>query len=191
MSNAMLNYSGKNRFYHNYRHIGSMISTLHGLFADGLEYDEIEALLIAIQYHDVIYIPGSANNEANSAMVMAEEMAKNMLSQTLIEVTRLILLTKYHVTSPADKLGSIMIDLDLHELGTSMYAANSEAVKKEFMSESRYGVGFDQEAFRLGRIKFLEGFLARPTIFYTEIGKSLWEEEARSNMQHELDSLTS
>ena len=188
MSSVMLNYADANRFYHNYRHIGSMISTLHGLFAGELDVFEIELLTIAIQYHDAIYIPGSKNNEADSALAMAEELSESILARDLMEIGRLILLTKYHVTSPADKLGSIMIDLDLHELGTSMYAANSEAVKKEFLEGPYPNVRPEQ--FFQGRINFLQGFLARPTIFYTEIGKSLWEEEARSNMQHELDSLT-
>lgn len=179
-------YSSNARHYHGFAHVGGMLRTCDDVFADlmkQLNPFQIKALRSAIVYHDCIYLPGDIQNETKSAMAAYVELAREGYDEReLNEVVRLIHLTVNHITTSSDVAGAIIIDLDLAELASDRYKRNSELLRKEFKK-------LNDEEWRSGRIKWLQSFLSRPQIYYTEYGLTNWEIPARSNMTSELDYL--
>lgn len=179
---VLLNYSNPDRHYHNFQHIHDMLSSLDVLFSHRLNDSELRVLEKAIAYHDTIYVAGSAANEHLSAQKAHEELKGTMSDYNLMEVVRLILLTKHHVTVPEDIRGSIMIDLDLKGLAGDQYNANKLNVRKEYSA-------FSESSWKEGRLKFIESFLNRPWIYYTDWGRDNWEKPARENLVRERNEL--
>lgn len=174
-------YSQPNRHYHNFAHIGHMLKGLGKYFP---EHAADVALRLAITYHDCIYHPGAKDNEFQSASAMLEELWGHYSAGTLLEATRLILVTERHTPREGDTLGAVIADLDLMGLGAwyGTYVENGRKVRAE------YGEVPDDQ-WVAGRRAFLEGMLSRETIFHTELGRELWEATARENMTFELENL--
>ncbi len=177
----LTHYTDTDRHYHNFTHISHMLEGLRKYFP---KYDGV-LLRHAILYHDVIYIPGSPDNEKASAEVAISELKDKLTDFALNEIYRLIMLTKNHVTyMEVDGPGRVMIDLDLAGLAGSNYQQNSIDIRKEFWQAT-------DGQWRAGRVSWLESFLSRDQIYFTNYGKNNWEEPARFNMQAELDYLRS
>jgi predicted metal-dependent HD superfamily phosphohydrolase len=115
-----------------------------------------------------------------------EESAKlaeeNLTLDLRHEVGRLISLTKAHDVQPSDRLGAIMISIDLGILGAdaSTYASYAAAIEYSHVPD---------EAYRAGRAAVLEAFSARPAIYPDATFSARLEEQARTNIARELKSL--
>ena len=181
MFKALANYADIDRHYHNFTHIGKMLDGLNNYFPN---YAFNRTLRQAILFHDVYYRPGDWNNELISANLFYDTFKSNSYQINVEEGQRLILLTKDHQTTISDTVGSIIIDLDLMGLGGSQqeYKNNSLLIRKEFKD-------FSNLEWQTGRIQWLEKFLARDNIYFTDYGKQNWEEPARANMRAELEYL--
>lgn len=175
----LLGYIDKGRTYHSIVHIGKMMEDLVEVFPG--EADNFD-LKMAILYHDAVYEPGASDNEFRSAVAFETDMRArfvNLKEDPIREVQRLIMLTKNHITTPDDRVGSVLIDLDLAGLGKSRerYIKNSKLVKAEFP--------ITDEMWKIGRIKFIDTFLSRETIYQTPEGRLYWEVTARDNLAAE------
>ena len=171
-------YAAPNRHYHNLAHIKDCLDKLARV--DGLSAAEREILTEAIWWHDVVYDAARSDNEELSAQLAEHHVAAGIRQ----EVGRLIRLTKTHQVEPADKLGAILISIDLSILAAepSRYDAYAAAIRKEFAH-----VGDD--AYRAGRADVLRRFAARPVIFPDAAFAPTWEQKARENLARELASL--
>ena len=101
------------------------------------------------------------------------------------EVGRLIRLTKTHQVEPEDRLGAILISIDLSTLGAepARYDAYAAAIRKEYahVPESDY---------RAGRARVLKQFAARPFIFPDAGFAEAYDRQARENLARELAALS-
>jgi predicted metal-dependent HD superfamily phosphohydrolase len=147
-------YTAPGRHYHDRKHIEDCLGALAGV--DNLSVTEREILTAAIWLHDVVYDVTKLDNEEQSAR-LAEAHVRPDLRR---EVGRLIRLTKTHQVEPQDRLGAILISIDLSILGAepARYDAYAAAIRKEFAH-----VG-DRD-YRAGRAKVLSQFAVRPVIF--------------------------
>lgn len=161
-------YAEPHRHYHNLRHISDMLSK-------GLSLSDEQ--VIAIWFHDAIYVPGSPTNEADSARLAIEQISGWDADRVHI-VERIILDTRNHV--PSTEESKRVIDLDLSILGESpeRYQSYVESIRKEFGHVS-------EEDWIAGRGAWIEGMIGRDRIFWTPWGESL-EETARANLMQEL-----
>lgn len=174
-------YSAPERSYHTLSHIQSLISHLITVKQHILDWN---ALLFAAFYHDIIYSATSKNNEEESAILASDRMSAIMVPADLIaHCTRLILATKSHAIHPDNDI-NIFLDADLAILGSDedTYVTYSDAIRTE------YNVFGDPE-YKAGRKKVLEHFLARPHIFITGYFNTNFEEQARLNLQQEIQRL--
>jgi predicted metal-dependent HD superfamily phosphohydrolase len=173
-------YTAPCRHYHNLRHIEDCLSALAGV--DGLSATAREILTEAIWWHDVVYDPTRPDNEELSAG-LAEQHVRPDISP---EVGRLIRLTKTHQVERDDRLGAILISIDLSILGAepARYDAYALAIRQEFthVPDSDY---------RAGRAKVLSQFAARPFIFPDAAFAEAYDRQARENLARELASLSS
>jgi predicted metal-dependent HD superfamily phosphohydrolase len=100
------------------------------------------------------------------------------------EAARLILLTRTHRCAPDDRAGRVLLDADLAVLGGSRedYDRYARAIRREY-------AWVEEAAYRAGRRRVLEGFLARPRLFLTDKFFRAREAAARENLRRETASL--
>jgi predicted metal-dependent HD superfamily phosphohydrolase len=171
-------YAAPNRHYHNLAHIQDCLDKLSRV--DALSAIERKTLEAAIWWHDVVYDPTRSDNEELSAR-LAEQHVDPELRQ---EVGRLIRLTRTHRVEAGDKLGAILISIDLSILAAepSRYDAYAAAIRKEFAH-------VPDAAYRAGRSDVLRRFAARPVIFPDAAFAKACDQKARDNLAREIATL--
>ena len=172
-------YAAPNRHYHNLAHVEDCLDKLARV--DDLSAAEHEILTEAIWWHDVVYDPTRPDNEELSAQLAEQYVAAHLRH----EVGRLIRLTKTHQVEPSNRLGAILISIDLSILAAEplRYDAYAAAIRKEYAH-------VPDAAYRTGRTEVLRRFAARPVIFPDAEFARACEQKARDNLAREITSLT-
>jgi predicted metal-dependent HD superfamily phosphohydrolase len=171
-------YAAPNRHYHNLAHVEDCFDKLARV--DNLSATEREILTEAIWWHDVVYDPTRSDNEELSAQLAEQHVAAEIRE----EVGRLIRLTRTHQVEPADRLGAILISIDLSILAAepARYDAYAASIRKEFGN-------VPDDPYRAGRSGVLTRFAARLVIFPDAAFARAFEKRARDNLARELASL--
>ena len=171
-------YSAPDRHYHDLAHIEDCLDLLSSV--DNLSVAERDLLLHAIWWHDAVYDPRKSDNEEQSALLAEQAVSSDIRAQ----VGRLIRLTKSHQVAPGDRLGAILISIDLSILGAEpdRYDAYASSIRKEFSH-------VPDAAYRSGRSDVLQRFMARPVIFPDPDFATRYDQRARANMAREIASL--
>src|SRR4029078_7917218 len=89
----------------------------------------------AILWHDAIYQPGQRDNERRSAKLARSELTSCGVDHADVEeVVRLIRLTEKHRVASGDRLGALMVSIDLAILGAdpARYKAYAADVRLEY-----------------------------------------------------------
>lgn len=178
---------GEGRSYHNIRHIGKVDEMLNRYRHLAKNFT---ALKLAGDGHDVIYVPASETNEADSAVYMEGALARmNVPLDVIGETSRIINITKDHKTSDDDIDGKLMIDADFAIFASdpSEYDEYSRGIKNEYVGSGRV----TEEMFRVGRSSLIRGWLDQERIYLTDQIRDEMEPVARQNLQRELVHLTS
>ncbi|WP_426426316.1 HD domain-containing protein [Bradyrhizobium genosp. A] len=172
-------YTTPGRHYHNLAHIEDCLAAL--VQVDGISAHEREILTEAIWWHDVVYDPTRRDNEELSAQLAERHVRVDIIH----EVGRLIRLTKSHDVAADDRLGAILISIDLSILGAepTRYDAYAAAIRQEFIHVS-------DADYREGRAAVLRRFAARPVIYPDAGFATKYDQRARDNLARELASLS-
>jgi predicted metal-dependent HD superfamily phosphohydrolase len=174
-------WSEPHRRYHDLSHLAAVLGLLDGLSAAA---DDADAVRLAAWYHDVVYDPRSADNEARSAGRARAGLRGLVPDERLAEVERLVLLTVDHDPAPDDANGAVLCDADLAVLASppDAYAGYASAVRAE------YGHLSDAD-FTAGRIAVLERLIALPALYRLPEDDERWTATARANLTAELTLL--
>ena len=174
------NYSSKSRHYHNLEHLENMFTELNKIQS---KVKDLDCLLYAIYYHDIIYKPTKSNNEYQSALTFKNRIAKTSFDK-LQKCMSQIEATKEHKISN-DYDTNILLDLDLSILGKSSkeYKTYSENIRKEYQI-------YPDFMYRKGRKKVLKKILELNSIYKTDYFKQLYENQAKENLKLELKELS-
>jgi predicted metal-dependent HD superfamily phosphohydrolase len=177
-------YSAEGRFYHNLRHVASLLRLLAD-FEHGVgDYD---AVRFAAWFHDVVYDTRRDDNEESSAEFAARALRElGAPAETAGRVVEMILATKGHSAGGLSRDGLLFLDADLSILGApaDTYARYGRAIREEYswVPDSLY---------RRGRGDVLRGFLGRSRLYYTDEMFGRLEGRARVNMSLEVETLSS
>jgi predicted metal-dependent HD superfamily phosphohydrolase len=176
-------YAEPHRRYHTRRHIEQCLALLDAV--PDLSEGERRVLTWAIWWHDAIYDPKAADNEARSAELARQglrELGASLHERD--EVARLIGLTAGHSVEPGDRLGEILVSIDLSILGAAPqdYDAYARAIREEYAH-------VPEDLWRAGRGRVLQHFLDAPVIFPDPAFAGRFEAQARANLSRELASL--
>lgn len=172
-------YSEQHRAYHNLTHIYNFIQGFKSVEDRLFKKNLFE---MAIWFHDVIYDPSSHKNEQKSAALFTALLGDFLPDHSIDHVRGLILSTEGH--RPLHDLSDyyLFLDLDL-----SILAANPKIYNKYFLAvREEYLSCYDSNLFDIGRLQFLHAFQKRATIFYSELFKDNFEQNARLNIQSEI-----
>ena len=177
-------YSEPHRRYHDQRHLDECLAQLDEVH----ERDERERRLLrwAILWHDAVYDPGQRNNEQRSAeLALADLSGCGIPHDDAAEVARLILLTERHRADAGDRLGALMVSIDLAILGSDpdRYREYAADVRLEYDH-------VPDQLWRTGRSAVLERLLEADPLFPDPELRERLEPQARSNIKEELRQLS-
>ena len=178
LDDLLLRHREPHRRYHTLAHVAHVLRALRGLLAEVPVPDPV-AVRLGGWFHDAVYEPASTTNEADSAALAERVLPGAGVGPDRVEaVARLVLATATHEPAADDE--AVLVDADLGVLAAdpSGYSAYTEQVWAEYAH-------IDDETWRERRARFLEGFLARPQIFFTPPARHL-EARARANLTAEL-----
>lgn len=177
-------YGAPGRHYHGWTHVAALLDghdAVRGLpdFA-GLDEDAID---LAIVFHDAVYDPGRADNEARSADLLVTCAGPAAGTGRIRTAGAMIRATAAHEPSP-DPATRLVLDLDLAVLGAprATYDAYAAAIRREYAA-------VPDAAWRLGRAGVLDRFLARPRLYQTGHIHDRLEATARANLAAEATAL--
>ncbi len=185
-------YCGYGRFYHNLNHITTMLCAMNSHLSH-LDQNTKTNLTTAIWYHDAVYTMGApkGENEKESVLLFLEhhQTPRTELEiQNCDEISDAILSTINH--DPTNELSKYLIDLDLHSLAAhpNVFARQNDDLYREFTNTLPGGIHPAEAMFKWckGRIKFLEGFISKKTIYHTLPFIHRYETDARFNIQEEI-----
>lgn len=186
-----------NRHYHNITHINDCLAELYKMLSNNVADTYEWELTYAIWYHDIVYNPyaPAGINEAQSAELFTEYQIKHGKSSKFVndEVAYAIRATAQHVVTQSfsdavsvgeSDIAKYMLDIDLAGLGQAMpiVALNSLHIASEYPKTSRAD-------FVQGRFKFFTALNRRPSFYYTDYFKSLYDATSKANVSIELGML--
>jgi predicted metal-dependent HD superfamily phosphohydrolase len=184
-------YATPPRAYHDFGHVAEVLGH-YAAVADGPGWTQPREVALAVLYHDAVYVAGQGDNEALSARMAIEQIAR-WLPETGIDVARvawLIGLTARHGrhepadfdTDPAPADVRNFLDCDMAILGAD--PARFDAYDRAITEEYR-GV-LPGWLFRINRKRFLQGLLARERIYLGEFFHARLEQKARRNLRRAM-----
>ena len=174
-------YSEPHRRYHNVRHIEDCLSEFDRARQVAKDPTAVE---LAIWFHDAIYDPLASDNEERSAELAKDWLAKANASEAVADaVGRLVLATQCHDASPQTD-AALLIDVDLSILGQSpdRFWEYEQQIREEY-------AWVPAAVFARKRAEVLQGFLARPRLYSTEVIHEKLEAQARINLRASIDKL--
>jgi predicted metal-dependent HD superfamily phosphohydrolase len=177
-------YDSPGRAYHAWAHILACLTEFRQM-----TFDHPRAVLLALLFHDAIYVAGRKDNEAKSAELAVRTLAElsDVAESEREEISAMIMHTaSHHAIGKPSRDAMKMLDIDLSILGTEwpIYQAYAAGVRREFCP----AVISDFE-FNIGRLKFLRSVQQQTNIFLTEEMQSRREQAAKENIAREIREL--
>lgn len=166
------------RHYHGLSHLRA----LFGLLQTHSPQPAGSAVRLAVWWHDVIYDPLSAHNEAESARLARAHLSQLGVDSTVIErVCALIEATRNHFAAPSFGADDVFLDADIAILGApdEVYANYTRQIRAEYQQ-------IPDPIFAAGRKHFLETATQWPRIFKTDAYEAAFGDQARANLAREL-----
>ena len=176
-------YSDWNRHYHNLSHIFSLLK-LREVFS--VFFNKKNHVDLAIWFHDIVYNCKFKDNEIRSLNLFKELMDNRINYFDLEYVSKLILSTEKHLPKlPQDIDNQLFLDLDLSILAAKKndFKKYREGIMEEYMPCHSFSV------FNSGRLKVLNKFLDRESIYFSDLFKEKFEKTARENILWEISDL--
>jgi predicted metal-dependent HD superfamily phosphohydrolase len=175
-------YTEPHRHYHTLQHLEECLEKFAELRRQAEHPAEIE---LALWFHDAIYDPQRVDNERLSAeWAKASVLGVGLDDAKAQRVYGLVMATQHH-NKPEGKDQNILVDCDLAILGAPPTRF------KEYEQQIRAEYAFVPDAvFKTKRKEVLARFLARPTIFNTELFIACYETQARTNIDNALAQLS-
>lgn len=180
-------YTEPGRYFHDLIHLEQMYAEL---LAVKEQCQDWQTLLFSHVYHDVVYqVEQNAvmNDDEERSAAFAERHLRllNYPAAKMERCKQQILATQKHSVAK-DPDANLLTDADLSILGQSWsrYAAYFKNIRKEFLA-------YPDSIYTAGRKKVLEYFLHMTPLFKTPYFHTLYEKQAKENVQKELLSLQS
>lgn len=176
------------RTYHTLAHAQAVLAQLEAVAA-GPGWAQPREVALAAAYHDAVYVPGAADNEARSAVLMREHVARWMPGAGLDvdRIAQLIAYTARHGRITAADLAGDPVPLDaMHFLDCDMAVLGApppvfDAYHRGIAAEYRGHV--PAWLFAINRRRFLKGLLARERIFLSDDMHARLDAQARINLR--------
>lgn len=180
-------YNAPHRKYHNINHIVKCLDTLDYILPISNPYhlEDDNLLQLAILYHDYVYNPLATNNELYSVSAMKRDLSFSHINRENREIiSNMIMATTHNPEMELTVFDKYVCDVDLHQLGSGLneFLLNENNIREEYKM-------IPDEIFYPGRVKILQKFLDRKTIYYSLVYRDKFERNARRNIEYVLDRM--
>ncbi len=174
-------YSQKHRKYHNVVHVEDCLAKLDDARHLAEAMGEIE---IALWFHDAVYEPVAAGNEAKSADWARDFLLQRSADEALAGRVHDLILATLHDGRATSQDAKLLVDIDLSILGAedADYQRFEAAIRQEY----RWVPSF---VYRKKRREILESFLERDRIYNHDEFRARYEDRARSNLEGAIKAL--
>ncbi len=182
MNQLIAAYSEQQRHYHTLQHLRECLAHFEAAGSLARRPAEVE---LALWFHDAVYDPRRQDNEARSAEWASDSvLAAGCDAAVAQRVRALVLATRAHQDEAGDSDTQLLLDIDLAILGATpaRFAESGRQIRAEYAH-------VDEAAFRAGRTRVLQGFLARPSLYLTAPYREALEARARANIGQALAAL--
>jgi predicted metal-dependent HD superfamily phosphohydrolase len=176
-------YATPPRAYHNFSHVEEVLRHYDEV-ASGPGWEKPEEVRLAVLYHDAIYEAGRKDNEARSAELAVEHIARWLPGRGIdaARVADLINLTAHHgslALGDVDRDAALFLDCDMAILAAdeATFAAYDRGITAEYRGHVPAWL------FKLNRRRFLKGLLAKERIFLSEWFHERLDAKARINLR--------
>lgn len=176
-------YQEPHRHYHNDTHLKECF-TLFDDIKDKLHRPKLVAL--ALFYHDVIYNPKSASNEADSSHFAQSALMGKLSADDVAVISNYILATKDHINTASDPRHAhdlaYLLDIDLAILGANFdrFTAYNAQIRQEY-------AWVFKPIYHFKRRQVLQGFYAKQRLFLTDYFYQHLERRAKENLKRTLE----
>ena len=185
-------YASPPRAYHHFGHVQDVLAHFRTV-ESGPGWHRPHEVWLAVLYHDAVYVAGRSDNEAASARLAIEHIAR-WCPQSAIDAQRvadLILLTARHGGLGIEDTGTgddcedarRFLDCDMAILGAAQetFAAYDRAIAEEYGAVPRW-------LYRIKRRQFFKRLLASERIFLSDFFRERIEAQARRNLETALSA---
>jgi len=164
-------------WYHTLRHIEACLNELD--LARHLA-SSLDAVELALWFHDIVYDPRANDNEEQSAALL-----RRTIEFPIVDIAVPFILATKHAEPPSDPDALLTVDVDLSILGKSdeEFDAYERAIRVEYQ-------WVPEDDYRAGRTRVLQSFLERSRIYSTAFFADRYEEQARRNLARSLSKLS-
>lgn len=152
----------KFRCFHNFKHIEEGLKYVYRLQHQHPEIALSDEQFVAWLFHDIVYLPGSENNEFISAETMKEFCLEHNVDIDIEMAYTIIMDTKSH--KPTIPQSELVLDMDMFTLGQGPYIC---FLKDRIMVKMEYGYFFDEATCDKGVLDFLIS-IQHEKIFHTD-----------------------
>lgn len=176
-------YATPPRAYHNAGHVGEVLRHYANV-ADGPGWTHPREVCLAVLYHDAIYEAGRSDNEARSAQLAREHIAR-WLPDAGVDADRVAALIEWTArhgrvdATEVDAETALFLDCDMAILGAEPEAF--DAYDRAIAAEYRGRV--PAWLYRLNRRRFLKGLLARERLYLSAFFHERFDLQARRNLR--------
>jgi predicted metal-dependent HD superfamily phosphohydrolase len=179
------------RHYHDVRHVRWVVRHVRELAADLADSDvavgDLDAVVAAAFFHDVIYDPTASGNEAASGALAATALRElGWADEAVDHVVAMIEGTAHHRVDHATSTDTAVLfaaDLGVLAADPAGYSDYVRNVRREYHH-------VHDADWVTGRAAVLRSFLERDAIYAPALGLDSWERRARANLAAELGALT-
>lgn len=173
----------RHRHYHTLGHTVAVLRHVDALASIEV-VEDLGAVVVAAWYHDAVYEPRSPANERASARLARRDLTRLGWDDQRSDVVATMIEGTVDHVGPANTDTAVLFDADLAILGADndVYAGYVRDVRAEYAH-------IDDDAWKIGRLDVLNGFLGRERIYATTTGFDRWESTARMNLLDEIDEL--
>jgi predicted metal-dependent HD superfamily phosphohydrolase len=198
------------RYYHDHEHLKAVLQAFYEKFSSTTPEQACEVITLALYYHDTVYVPGATKgvNEELSALFfkgMVQDLDSTPAFRNCVApvVERAIRATQFYLedtfAGSDSKIVQTVMDCDLSQMATAHYQVfehNQKLILQENVGQSNYINEWEKRStlyydWRAKQCEFLKLFLARPNIYRTDIGRSLFEAQARVNIERFIKKMES
>jgi predicted metal-dependent HD superfamily phosphohydrolase len=179
-------YAEPPRAYHSFDHVGEVLAHYDAV-ATGPGWMQPDEVFLAILYHDAIYEAGRRDNEARSAALAREAIARWLPAHDIDagRVSHLIEATARHGTLQPEKVdreAALFLDCDMAILGAepARFDAYDAGIAREYRGRVPGWL------FAFNRRRFLRGLLEAPRIFLSTFFHERLDAAARDNLRRAL-----
>lgn len=188
MLSTLLNES--HRRYHNINHIHQCLTELEQYVINNPTFtiEQYQWAEYALWYHDAIYNPYSKDNETNSMMLFERTIddnytGKNIISDAILNTARHLQTIDFsYQDGHISEVHKVVLDIDLSGFGKDrmVFALNGMNIRHEYYQTPL-------RDFLIGRQKFYNELIKRPTLYYTQYFYDKYHKISRENIEWEMN----